>query len=202
MSEDNQSSTGDYYANAVRAPDDSVMRCRKTTNPRQGITTRIQLGCSAGGMRPGRKTTNPRQGITTTHTAHFQACLQLPVGRQPILDRGLLPARLRLCRHPARSVGRQPILDRGLLPLRRLPDLGPATRSEDNQSSTGDYYLGISGPKTESMIRSEDNQSSTGDYYSFHRSSFFRFPFLRRKTTNPRQGITTCPVPLAAPSTA
>ena len=110
-----------------------------------------------------------------------------------ICQRGGETARLRISVFPAllARVGRQPILDRGLPPsildcmrcsfqrrkttnprqgittctLPKLTYMIGQPRSEDNQSSTGDYHkmsiVTSSPPKSES----EDNQSSTGDYH-------------------------------------
>ena len=83
------------------------------------------------------------------------------VGRQPILDRGLL--QMKAMREELESlVGRQPILDRGL-----LLDALDVNRS--------------------AMLVSEDNQSSIGDYYSSTiDNTVFDVRNVGRKTTNPR----------------
>ena len=98
-------------------------------------------------MNVGRQPILDRGLLLCVDTRELYAAMN-SVGRQPILDRGLL---LVLDaphdRLDAARVGRQPILDRGLLRRHNVAAQPNFQRlSEDNQSSIGDYY-GKSGVK-------------------------------------------------------
>ena len=150
-SEDDQSSTGDYYKRTRRPNADSTVVQSEDDQSSTGDYYRSSKASALAnpqwvGRRPildrglllknlkfdqlaalGRKTTNPRQGITTfDDVIHATLSEALPVGRRPILDRGLLL----------------------LCSCRCLSSL--QSGSEDDQSSTGDYYYhSISSPSGE-----------------------------------------------------
>ena len=140
--------------------------CRKTTNPRQGITTIWADAVDQDQIR--RKTTNPRQGITTTTS--WRGTTPTQVGRQPILDRGL---QLGVRRHYVR----------GTVPGRK-----------NNQSSTGDYNLATFAGRIHGRKRRKTTNPRQGitTVRGQNGADTTRPPC--RKTTNPRQGITTHPL--------
>ena len=158
------------------------------------------------------------RGLLLGQNCNFHQSILSTVGRRPILDRGLLPANLDA--HTIKvgcNVGRRPILDRGLLHIDRLWTFKPCVirrkttnpRQGITTSLTGELYTTVSGRRKTTNPRqgittddessldrrtgqsSEDDQSSTGDYYLFTVFAIVSFDTTGRKTTNPRQGITT-----------